>query len=192
MSSPLLVVTVAAPTTAELCRRRDAVVEADLIELRIDNASDPDVAAALAGRRTPVVLTCRAKWEGGAFQGSEVERLAILRSALDLGAEYVDVEFRAEFAAELIRSTGGKRIVLSSHDFDGMPADLADRVRAMRATGAEIVKVAGYPRTLSDNLRLLSLGAANGKTVLIGMGPSGIPTRVLAAHFGSCWSFGSF
>jgi 3-dehydroquinate dehydratase/shikimate dehydrogenase len=189
MSTPLLVVTVAGPTTAELRQRRDAVVGADLIELRIDHASDPDVAAALAGRRTPVVLTCRAAWEGGAFQGSEQERLTLLRSALELGAEYVDVEFAAEFAGELLRSTGGRRIVLSSHDFNGVPSDLPERVRAMRATGAEVVKVAVYAKSLSDNLRLLSLADGTAKTVIIGMGPAGIPTRVLAAHFGSCWSF---
>lgn len=189
MSSPLLVVTVAAPTTAKLCARRDAVAGADLIELRIDQAVDPDAAAALAGRRTPVVLTCRAKFEGGGFQGSESERFRILQSAIAHGAEYVDVEFKADFARELIRSTGGKRIVVSSHDFEGVPSDLADRVRAMRATGAEIVKVAVYSRSLSDNLRLLSLSDPNGKTVVIGMGPAGMATRVLAAHFGSCWSF---
>ena len=59
----------------------------------------------------------------------------------------------------------------------------------MRATGAEIVKVAVLSRSLSDNLRLLSLSNSTGKTVVIGMGPAGLPTRVLAAHFGSCWSF---
>ena len=132
MSSPLLVVTVAAPTTAELCARRDAVAGADLIELRIDQAVDPDVTVALAGRRTPVVVTCRAKFEGGGFQGSERERLAILQSAIAQGAEYVDVEFKAEFASELIRSTGGKGIVVSSHDFEGVPSDL-ERSRARHA-----------------------------------------------------------
>ena len=189
MSLPLLVVTVAAPTTAELCARRDAVAGADLIELRLDQAVDPDVTVAMAARRAPVIVTCRAKFEGGGFQGSERERFAMLQSAVAQGAEYVDVEFKAEFASELIRSTGGKGIVVSSHDFEGVPSDLNDRVRAMRATGAEIVKIAVYSRSLSDNLRLLSLSHSTGKTVVIGMGPAGLPTRVLAAHFGSCWSF---
>ena len=188
MSKPLLVVTVAAPTMAELRLQRDAVAEADLIELRLDLSRDPDVAAALADRQRPVVVTCRAKWEGGGFEGSEAERRAILEQALQLGAEYVDVEFKAEFARDLIASTGGKRIVVSMHDFDGVPDDLIDRVRAMRATGAEIVKVAVMARSLADNLRLLAL-ERTGNTVLIGMGPVGIPTRVLAAHFHSCWSF---
>src|SRR4029078_7167774 len=93
MSSPLLVVTVAAPTTAELRARRDAVTDADLIERRVDHSSDVDVAGLLAGRRKPVIVTCRAKWEGGAFEGSEAERRAILRDAIAGGAEYVDVEF---------------------------------------------------------------------------------------------------
>ncbi len=188
MSRPLLVVTVAAPTMAELRQRRDAVAEADLIELRLDQVRAPDVAAALANRRTPVVVTCRAGWEGGGFNGSEAERRTILERALELGAEYVDVEFRAGFTRELIASTGGKRIVVSAHDFDGVPEDLVDRVRAMRAMGAEIVKVAITARSLADNLRLLQLERA-GNTVLVGMGPAGVATRVLAAHFHSTWSY---
>ena len=85
-------------------------------------------------------------------------------------------------------ATGGKRIVLSTHDFEGVPADLIERVRAMRAARAEIVKVAVMARSLSDNLRLLQLERAP-NTVLIGMGPAGAPTRVLAAHFHSLWSY---
>ena len=173
---------------AELRRRRDAVVDADLIDLRLDSVRDLDVAAALASWRIPVVAVCRPKWEGGFFEGSEAERRQILESALDYGAEYVDVEFNAEFASDLIARTAGKRLVLSMHDFDGVPDDLATRVARMRTTGADIVKVATLTRSLSDTRRLLDLEESP-NTVLIGMGQAGIATRVLAARFGSCWSY---
>jgi 3-dehydroquinate dehydratase len=66
----LLCVTATGRTMAELRQRRDAVQGADLIELRLDTVADPNAAAALAGRTTPVIVTCRAKWEGGSFGGS--------------------------------------------------------------------------------------------------------------------------
>jgi 3-dehydroquinate dehydratase/shikimate dehydrogenase len=188
MSTPRLVVTIAAPTMAELRRQRDAVADADLLELRLDHVADVDVAGALAGRRHPVVVTCRPTWEGGHFAGSEESRRAVLECALKAGAEYVDVEFKAAWARELIKSTGGKRLVLSTHDFQGVPDDLVERVRAMRAMGAEVVKVAVMTRCLADSLRLLAL-ERTGQTVLIGMGAAGWPTRVLAAHFHSAWSY---
>src|SRR5213080_4303603 len=97
MSKPLLVETVSAPTTAELRRRRDAVTDAVLVELRLDSVSDVNVAGALAGRRRRVIVTCRPKWEGGGFAGSEEERHRLLTEAFKLGAEYVDVEWRAHF-----------------------------------------------------------------------------------------------
>jgi 3-dehydroquinate dehydratase/shikimate dehydrogenase len=190
MSKPLLVIVASAPTTAELRRRRDAAAAAgaDLVELRLDSVADPDVSAALAGRTVPVIATCRPEWEGGAFKDSEAERRKILECALQQGAEYVDIEFKAGFAADVIASTHGKRIVLSSHDFKGVPADLNERVRAMRAAGAEIVKVAVMAQSLSDNLHLLQIQRA-ANTVLIAMGPAGAPTRILAAHFHSVWSY---
>src|SRR5436309_5212895 len=116
---PLLCVTILAPTMAELRRRRDEVEEADLVELRLDSVSDPNVAGALAGRRRPVIITCRPTWEGGHFSGSEEERRKILAEALVLGAEYVDIEWRARFN-DLIEQGGGRRVVLSFHDFDGV------------------------------------------------------------------------
>ena len=74
MTNAQLCATVTADTTAELRARRDAVVDADLVELRLDSVRDLDVEGALAGRRTPVVATCRPTWEGGGFAGSEEER----------------------------------------------------------------------------------------------------------------------
>ena len=40
-------------------------------------------AGALAGRRLPVIVTCRPTWEGGGFTGSEEERRRMLAEALD-------------------------------------------------------------------------------------------------------------
>jgi 3-dehydroquinate dehydratase / shikimate dehydrogenase len=192
MSKPLVCVTVTAPTTAELCRRRDAVEDADLIELRLDSVSDPDVAGALAGRRRPVIVTCRPRWEGGHFAGAEDERRRLLAEALAQGAEYVDIEWRAHFD-DLIAGAGGRRVVLSSHDFHGPPVDLPGRVHAMRATGAEVIKIAATLTSLSDCIPLLALGArSDGRPsglVLVGMGEYGLTTRVLAGRFGSMWTY---
>ena len=69
-----LCATVTGATTAELRSRRDAIECADLVELRIDTVTDPDIAGALEGRRCPVLVTCRPVWEGGHFGGTEEER----------------------------------------------------------------------------------------------------------------------
>ncbi|MGH9383662.1 MAG: type I 3-dehydroquinate dehydratase [Vicinamibacterales bacterium] len=184
-----LCVTVTANTMAELCARRDNVGDADLVELRLDSTRDPDAAAALAGRRKPVIVTCRPSWEGGWFTGSEEERLRILREALDLGAEYVDLEFNAAFAG-VLEQTSGRRIIISRHDFEGMPADGVALARAMRATGAEVVKIAGTAHRLTDCVRLRELASAAGEpSVLIAMGEAGIATRVLPERFGSRWTY---
>ncbi len=84
-----------------------------------------------------------------------------------------------------------------------MPADLAGVVREMRATGSGVVKVAARAKALRDLLPLLEVGrahAANGgvasagveggqRIVLIAMGMSGVASRILAAHFRSCWTY---
>ena len=194
MPKPLICVTVTAATTAELRRLRDGAVtadHADLVEVRLDWVSDPDVTAALAGRSRPVIVTCRPSWDGGRFKGSEEERRQLLAQALALGAEYVDIEWRAGFA-DVIATTKGRRVILSMHDFEGVPADLTERAKAMRATGAEVIKLAVKTNCLSDCLPLLELGSTigrEGNVVLIGMGPQGIATRVLVERFGSAWTY---
>lgn len=189
MATAQICATVTGRTMAELRARRDQEVDADLVEIRLDSVQDPDVAGALADRKCPVVLTCRPAWEGGYFNGSEEDRKRLLAEALRLGADYVDLEWRADLK-DLIATAGGKRIVLSSHDFDGVPDDLTARMTAMRSTGAEVVKLAVTAKRLSDCLTLLELGrTVSMPTVLIAMGEPGIATRVLAARFGSCWSY---
>jgi 3-dehydroquinate dehydratase/shikimate dehydrogenase len=186
----LLCATVAAGTMADLRRLRDAETTADLVELRLDGVRDPDVAGALAGRRRPVIVTCRAAWEGGRFDGSEEERRAILRSALGHGAELVDVEWRAGFHDVI--GAAPDRVVLSHHDVDATPADLGARYREMRRSGAAVVKLAVATPRLADVLPLYELSrlrAPGDRAVFVGMGPAGLLTRVLAARFGCAWTY---
>lgn len=43
-----------------------------------------------------MLLLCsyRPKWEGGQYEGDEYERLDVLRLAMELGADYIDVELQ--------------------------------------------------------------------------------------------------
>src|SRR5262249_35189343 len=84
-----------------------------------------------------------------------------------------------------------ERVILSSHDFAGTPADLADRARAMRESGAAVVKLAATANSLSDCLPLAAIGRewTDGRMVLIGMGERGMTTRVLPGRFGSAWTY---
>ena len=186
MSGARLCETVTGASMRELLQARDAATAGDMVELRLDGVRDLDVHGALRGRRVPAVVTCRASWEGGQFDGSEEERRGILRHALAAGAEFVDVEWRAGFDDVIAQDPA--RTVVSFHDFTGVPAGLDDRAAAMRRTGAGTIKIAYAARRLCDTLPLRAI-AAGGNAVVIGMGDPGVPTRLLAARYGSRWTF---
>jgi 3-dehydroquinate dehydratase/shikimate dehydrogenase len=59
----------------------------------------------------------------------------------------------------------------------------------MRATGAEVIKVAVMAHRLVDNLALLPVTQEPSATVVIGMGAAGLPSRILAERFQSSWTY---
>ncbi|MEX2273490.1 MAG: type I 3-dehydroquinate dehydratase [Vicinamibacterales bacterium] len=195
-----IVETVTAATTAELRLGREAAeARADVVELRIDGVRDLDLPAVLADRRAPVIVTCRPVWEGGKFDGLEPDRLRLLRRARALGAEFIDVEFRADWrsvaAIERPEPTAAPAIprdglVLSFHDFAGVPPDLELIAAAMAGSGADVVKIAVTPSHLSDCEQLRRAGRLLRTGAVIGMGPAGVITRVAPHMFNSCWTYG--
>jgi 3-dehydroquinate dehydratase/shikimate dehydrogenase len=187
---PLVCATVTGRDTADLRARRDAVKGADLVEARIDSVGDPDVDGAIGGRALPVVVTCRRHDEGGWFRGGEQERRGLLLSALERGADYVDLEWAHGFE-DVVRRRHGRHIVLSLHDFTGCPADLEARVDAMAALNPDVLKVAITVSRLAGCGRLASLARrhAGRRMVLIAMGEAGLATRILPGRFGSCWTY---
>ena len=168
--------------------RRAAEPDADLVELRLDAMVRPDPDGALAERLKPVIVTCRPLREGGMFEGSEDERIRILMRAHDLGAEFIDVEWDADVAA-LIGARGGRGVIVSRHDFSGLPADLAGTLAMLRSRGGEIAKLAVTTERPSDLLSLLNAIPGDGSSIVIGMGGAGMATRILADRFGSRWTY---
>src|SRR5688500_4243016 len=181
MPNSQLCVAVTGRTMSEIRRNRDAATGADIVEMRLDTVDRPDVAGALEGRQCPVIVTCRAAWENGFFQGSEEERRRILEQAFALGAEFVDVEAKAGFAGDLVAARRGRGVVVSSHVYGECPADLASRWEALMASGAEIAKLAVEARSLADTARLMALGQPGTDDergyVLIAMGDQGLASR---------------
>ena len=174
---------------AELRRKRDAATLADLVELRLDGVADVDVPGALAGRTKPVIVTCRPRWEGGLFDGTETERLRLLSQAVEGGAEFVDVEWRADRSSLPVNEC--TRMVLSHHVFDETPADLAARVAAMRAdASAAVVKVAVATPGVLDCVRFRDAVGTGSDQVVIAMGPAGFISRVCPWLFDSQWTYG--
>ncbi len=184
---PQLCATVTGRSAAEIRAARDAAADADLVELRLDTMERPDPAAALQGRKLPAIVTCRPVREGGHFRGSEDERRRILEDADVLGAEFIDIEWDAGLDA-LIRRRNGHGVIVSRHDFSGTPGNVCTMVSDMRRSGAEIVKLATKAHSLSDLLPLLD-ARSNGDGILIGMGTPGAVSRILAARFGSRWTY---
>lgn len=179
---------------------------ADLVEWRVDTlAEDPHGSAAILRlvqeSPLPCIITVRDESEGGAFSGSDDERIEVWRTACSAvpPPAYIDVELSAyhmrspmgDSAREIARiaigsKTDAPRIILSFHDFRGRPPGLSSRVAEMWSDpGSTIAKVVWTARTARDNIEAFELLAARAKpTIALCMGEHGLMSRVLAPKFG--------
>lgn len=168
---------------------------ADLFELRLDAMDACDLPSILAARTRPLIVTNRAANEGGLKDQEEGQRLAVLAEAFKLGADYVDVELASlpdweSLAPQAQR--GRTQLIVSFHDTEGMPDDLASTARAIEATSADVVKVVGTALRPEDNLKVFEALRAVGKPAIgLAMGEHGQLSRVLAGKFGAMLTFAS-
>jgi len=164
---------------------------AGLIELRLDAAppGDLDLEALLIARPRPALVTCRPPREGGAWGGSEAERLALLARAAELGAEWVDVEHDAVDALPPLPE--GTGLVVSRHAFDAGAAPPVDELLAsVRHPRAALGKVALAVRSSEAALAFLRRAAAEpGPVLAVPMGPAGLVGRVAGRRWGVPWLY---
>ncbi len=131
----------------------------------------------------PAIITVRPSGEGGAFDGAEAERLAMLECALAAGAAAVDVEASA---LEAFNRSGPGLVIGSFHDFEGMPADFIDRADAIG--DADVVKAVATASSAHEALvPLRYLRRAQRPSIAMAMGEAGVASRVLALREATCW-----
>ena len=172
----------------------------DLWELRIDGFQSAGHADVLHHVRRfkdrPRLATIRAPWEGGAWRGSEPDRLALYEAILP-EVDAIDIEIAAsEIAPKLISSAAkaGKTTIASFHAFDAFPGlqKLQQALDQADLLGADIAKVATAVATEED-LRALAkftLDAAESRPVIvIAMGALGALSRIFFPALGSCLTY---
>ncbi|MCY2976566.1 MAG: shikimate dehydrogenase [Planctomycetota bacterium] len=161
---------------------------AKLVEIRLDYIGRSiDLTRLLKNRPTPVVVTCRRKEDGGRWDRPEEERLMLLRSAIAMGVEYVDLE---EDIADKIPRYGKTKRIVSAHNFEGTPLDLGALHDSLSKHDADIVKIATLANRFEDVIRMLDLMQnASVPTIGISMGDMGTLTRILASRFGAPFTY---
>lgn len=169
---------------------------ADLLELRID-LLDADAHKALSELKKlglPVIITNRMKQEGGAWAGSEDERIRELLSLMPL-ADAVDIELCAGERDAVVKNakSAGKTVIISTHDFRKTPEPevMTRIIRESFEAGADIAKLAVMPQSFEDVLRLFEVTLQSKKPVCtIAMGNIGRHSRVVAPVYGSVMTYG--
>ncbi len=189
-------------TAAALKKMEEIYARADIMELRIDRIRNADLPKLLAAGRRAVIVTNRSGNEGGDFRGTEEERVALLKQAVQFGAEYVDIEARTdkklirELIAEIRKQGSFTTPIFSWHDFSGTPepGELKN-ILGKCARQAGIIKIATMANELEDNIRVLSLipeAKKKGREIIaFCMGEKGRLSRIAAPVLGSYLSYAS-
>ncbi len=187
----MIIVSITGPTTeGSLGQIRRSRKFASIFEFRLDLMGIDALDRLIKSAKRPVLATCRPTWEGGGFSGSDDERMAILRQAIRFGATYVDLELRmgARFLRRFIDENPDVHVVASRHSFDDRIPDPGREYRALRSTGAHVLKLAYRANDAGDIVAAFEFLARakrdRQRAVAIAMGEAGEASRILYRKFG--------
>ena len=176
-------------TEATLANLNRAAEVADLVELRLDCIEEYDLSRLMRERPCPVIVTNRPVREGGSFNGDEKERVRPLKEAINLGADYVDIEHDS---SHLIEDRKKTKLIVSYHNFQETPSDLLSIYTRLKKLGADIVKVTVWAQNALDNLVVFDvLKSSEIPSIGLCMGEAGLMSRVLAPKFDAFLTFAS-
>ena len=176
---------------------------ADVLELRLDllNFSDREEAKKSierikANTKLPCIATNRLQSDGGKWEASEDERIAVLTDLLPF-VEAIDIELStdADQRSKLIDAAkaAGVTVIVSAHDFNATPSveEMKKTLTSAHDLGADIAKLAVMAQSNQDVLDLLQVTADMDKPVCtIAMGELGKHSRIVAPCYGSRLTYG--
>ncbi|HZT81517.1 MAG TPA: type I 3-dehydroquinate dehydratase, partial [Gemmataceae bacterium] len=162
--------------------------QCDLIELQLDAFERaPDVRELLQHRPRPMILSCRRQRDGGKWQGSEDERLALLRQCIVSKADYVEIELDV---ADQVRPFPPAKRVISYTNLAETPDDIADIYAECQKKKPDVIKLVTLARTPEEAWPLVKI-LANPPvpTVVVGLGKPGVMLTVLGKKIGTPWAY---
>ncbi len=172
---------------------------ADVLEIRLDCLSTPDIRPFIGKIKQPLLFTNRPQWEGGEFAGNEEQRLAPLLQAVAEKVAYVDLELLAPAdSQQQMRSAlqdSDTQLILSWHNFTDTPSreELVGRMAMMQDNGADIGKIITTAHNREDVLRVLQLQEVATKLdfplIAFCMGKPGVISRVATCGLGGYMTY---
>src|SRR5712691_8999936 len=166
----------------------NAARQCDLLEVRLDRfGKAPDFGELLQAKPKPVIMSCRRNQDGGDWQGTEAERLALLRQCIISKADYVEIELDA---ADQIRPFPPAKRVISYTNLRETPSDIADIYEEARGKHPDVIKLTTLARTPEEAWPLVQiLAKPSVPTVVVGLGKPGVMLTVLGKKIGAPWAY---
>jgi 3-dehydroquinate dehydratase-1 len=173
---------------------------ADVIEIRLDSLSHPEIEPFVINLTKPLLFTNRPEWEGGSFNGSEAARIELLLEAIKHDCALVDLELKTapELRGELLDvlldhpQTG---LIISWHDFSGTPSinELGEILQQQMESGAHVGKIVTTANDYKEVLSVLNLQAIatenNFPLIAFCMGPIGKISRLATTKLGGYMTY---
>ena len=193
INEPRIAVSITETSSANAIKKlKIAEKLADFIELRADfirDLDEKDVADIILQRKKSMIFTLRNKQDGGHFQKAEHKRIALLKKAIQMDVEFIDLELSSEKSAikELLNTKKASKIILSHHDFSKTLSlkELESIYNRANSYAPDYVKIAAFANSINDCFKIFKLLKGKKNLIALCMGIRGQITRILAPKFGS-------
>lgn len=167
----------------------NAARNGDVVELCLDYLEkEPNVKELIDCIDKPVIISCRRPQDGGAWRGTEEERLMLLRQAIVAGPEYIELDL--DIAGEIPRFGNTKRVI-SFTRMDRPETDIDSVFYEASNAKADVVKFTWPTPTLGAAWPLLA--AVSQKRILpvvgMGLGRPELTFSLLGRKYGSPWIY---
>ena len=176
---------------------RRALQKSDYAEIRFDFLRPeqvPDTLQLVQKHLKRCVCTLRPKSEGGKFEGSEKNRVSILKLIAEYRPYLLDIEFstvsKNKSLLEYVRKTG-TQVLVSWHDFKRTQSfsALYSRMQNMKKFSKN-VKIVTMANSVNDATTVLSLYRKQDENlVAFSMGDYGKVSRILCMSLGSPFTY---
>jgi 3-dehydroquinate dehydratase/shikimate dehydrogenase len=167
----------------------NAAKQCDLLEVRLDRfGMAPELGQLLAAKPRPVIMSCRRPADGGHWDGSETERLALLRQCIVSKADYVEIEL--DVADQIRRFPPSQRVISYTAQPSDTPEDLLERYEEAQTKSPDVIKLTALVRTPEEAWPLVQiLGRPRVPTVVVGLGKPGLMLTILGKKIGAPWAY---